>query len=261
MTFRPARSWRCRAWCCGGTAGPSGTPPAASRASSTRRWTRWAASRPPSPRRISSRPGCRRRSTVVVSSDLSRAVETAAALTDAARRAVATGRPAARARDGLLGGADPRRGGRAVPRPVRGLDRRPSGAGRGGEEPAAVGERALAALVDLPPARVAVVVTHGGTAGRLIERLLGLGPDHRRVFGPLANCAWSELAVQGGAGGCCGTTLGAAAAGADREPGGTPGRRRATRRRAAPSGPAAGTGRPPPSPRCHRVLATQRRAG
>ena len=69
--------------------------------------------------------------------------------------------------------------------------------GRGGEEPAQVAERALAALADLPPARVAVVVTHGGTAGRLVERLLGLGPDHRRVFGSLANCAWSELAAQG----------------------------------------------------------------
>jgi glucosyl-3-phosphoglycerate phosphatase len=68
--------------------------------------------------------------------------------------------------------------------------------GRGGEDPAAVGERALEALADLPPAGVAVVVTHGGTAGRLIERLLDLGPEHRRVFGPLGNCAWSELAVQ-----------------------------------------------------------------
>ena len=70
--------------------------------------------------------------------------------------------------------------------------------GRGGEEPAAVGKRAVAALADLPRAAVAVVVTHGGTAGRLIERLLDLADDHRRVFGPLANCAWSELGVQGG---------------------------------------------------------------
>ncbi|TFV67476.1 UNVERIFIED_ORG: histidine phosphatase family protein [Bacillus sp. AZ43] len=70
--------------------------------------------------------------------------------------------------------------------------------GRGGEEPAAVSERVIEALADLPPAGVAVVVTHGGTAGRLIERLLDLGSDHRRVFGPLANCAWSELVVQGG---------------------------------------------------------------
>jgi probable phosphoglycerate mutase len=69
--------------------------------------------------------------------------------------------------------------------------------GRGGEDPEAVAERAVEALAALPPVGTAVVVTHGGTAGRLIERLLGLGADHRRVFGPLANCAWSELSVQG----------------------------------------------------------------
>lgn len=69
--------------------------------------------------------------------------------------------------------------------------------GRGGEEPADVGSRAVAALADLPPVAVAVVVTHGGTAGRLMEQLLDLRPDHRRVLGPLGNCAWSELVVQG----------------------------------------------------------------
>jgi broad specificity phosphatase PhoE len=70
--------------------------------------------------------------------------------------------------------------------------------GRGGEETAAVASRVLAALAELPPAEVAVVVTHGGTSGRLIERLLELDPDHRRLFGPLGNCAWSELARQSG---------------------------------------------------------------
>jgi probable phosphoglycerate mutase len=69
--------------------------------------------------------------------------------------------------------------------------------GRGGEEPEHVAERAVAALVDLPPARTAVVVTHGGTAGRLMERLLGVDSEHRRTLGPLANCAWSELAADG----------------------------------------------------------------
>ncbi len=69
--------------------------------------------------------------------------------------------------------------------------------GRGGEEDTAVVARALAALADLPPVDVAVVVTHGGTAGRLVEALLELGPQHRRVFGPLANCGWSELARHG----------------------------------------------------------------
>ena len=68
--------------------------------------------------------------------------------------------------------------------------------GRGGEAQADVAARALAAVADLPPAGVAVLVTHGGTAGRLVEALLGLGPQHRRVFGPLGNCHWSELSFQ-----------------------------------------------------------------
>ncbi|MCO7220633.1 histidine phosphatase family protein [Klenkia sp. PcliD-1-E] len=69
--------------------------------------------------------------------------------------------------------------------------------GRGGEDPADVARRALAAVADLPPAPVAVLVTHGGTGGRLIEALLSLGPEHRRIFGPLGNCHWTELAHQG----------------------------------------------------------------
>jgi glucosyl-3-phosphoglycerate phosphatase len=69
--------------------------------------------------------------------------------------------------------------------------------GRGGEAQAAVAARALAAVDDLPAASTAVLVTHGGTAGRLVEGLLGLSPDHRRVFGPLGNCHWSELSYQG----------------------------------------------------------------
>ncbi len=66
--------------------------------------------------------------------------------------------------------------------------------GRGGEAQADVAARALAAVADLPAVAAAVLVTHGGTAGRLLEALLGLGPEHRRVFGPLGNCHWSELA-------------------------------------------------------------------
>jgi probable phosphoglycerate mutase len=68
--------------------------------------------------------------------------------------------------------------------------------GRGGEPAEAVARRALAAVADLPRAGTAVLVTHGGTAGRLVEALLGLGVDHRRVFGPLGNCNWSELSFQ-----------------------------------------------------------------
>ena len=131
--------------------------------------------------------------TVVVSSDLIRAAETAATLADLlgvpllldkrlrehgmgtweglTRSEVADRYPEQYA-DWLAG------------RPVR---------GRGGEDAAAVAERALAALADLEPAGTVVVVSHGGTAGRLCEHLLGLSPDHRRLLGPLGNCAWSEL--------------------------------------------------------------------
>jgi probable phosphoglycerate mutase len=68
--------------------------------------------------------------------------------------------------------------------------------GRGGEAQADVAARALAVVADLPAAPAAVLVTHGGTAGRLMEGLLGLGPEHRRIFGPLGNCHWSELSFQ-----------------------------------------------------------------
>jgi broad specificity phosphatase PhoE len=138
-----------------------------------------------------------REETVVVSSDLSRAAETAATLTallgvplrlDARLREHGMGSWEGLTRDEVTERFPDQFADWIAGRPVR---------GRGGEDPADVAERAVAALADLPPARVAVVVTHGGTAGRLMERLLGIGPDHRRVFGPLGNCAWSELAFQG----------------------------------------------------------------
>ena len=135
---------------------------------------------------------------VIVSSDLIRAVETAGVLTGLLGTTLRTD---ARLREHGLGCwegltrdevaerypeqfADWRAG-----RPVR---------GRGGEEAAHVAQRALAALADLPEAPIAVVVTHGGTAGRLMEALLGLDADHRRVLGPLGNCSWSDMVFQSG---------------------------------------------------------------
>jgi glucosyl-3-phosphoglycerate phosphatase len=135
--------------------------------------------------------------TVVVSSDLSRAAETAATLTallgvplrlDERLREHGMGLWEGLTRDEVGARYPDQLADWMAGRPVR---------GRGGEDPATVADRAVAALADLPPARVAVVVTHGGTAGRLVERLLGIGPDHRRVLGPLGNCAWSELSLRG----------------------------------------------------------------
>jgi probable phosphoglycerate mutase len=135
---------------------------------------------------------------VVVSSDLTRAAETAATLT------ALLGVPLKldeRLRELFLGSWEGlTRAEVAVQHPAQYADwmaGRPI-RGRASEEPEEVAQRALAALADLPPAAVAVVVTHGGTGIRLIEALLGLGADHPRLFGPLGNCAWSELSQQSG---------------------------------------------------------------
>jgi broad specificity phosphatase PhoE len=134
--------------------------------------------------------------TVVVSSDLQRAVDTAGVLApllgvpvrvDERLREHGLGSWEGMTRDEVAerhpGQYEDWVAGRPVP-------------GRGGEAQADVAARALAAVADLPPAASAVLVTHGGTAGRLIEALLGLGQEHRRIFGPLGNCHWSELSFQ-----------------------------------------------------------------
>jgi probable phosphoglycerate mutase len=134
--------------------------------------------------------------TVVVSSDLRRAADTAGTLSavlgvplrlDPRLREFGLGSWEGLTRDEVADRHPEQYADWLAGRPVR---------GRGGEDPTDVPRRALAALRDLPEAPAAVVVTHGGTAARLMEALLGLGPEHRRVFGPLGNCAWSELAVQ-----------------------------------------------------------------
>lgn len=67
----------------------------------------------------------------------------------------------------------------------------------GAESRSQVGERALVAvneaLTRLEEGRVAVVVSHGGTIRALIGRLVGLPVDEWRVLGGLANCCWSVL--------------------------------------------------------------------
>jgi probable phosphoglycerate mutase len=137
--------------------------------------------------------------TVVVSSDLERAADTAAALIrllgvplilDAGLRENGMGTWEGLTRDEVADRYPDQYADWLAGRPVR---------GRGGEEPDEVAARALTAVAALPPASVAVVVTHGGTSGRLVERLLGLAPQQRRLFGPLSNCAWSELREQSGA--------------------------------------------------------------
>jgi probable phosphoglycerate mutase len=69
--------------------------------------------------------------------------------------------------------------------------------GRGGESREEVARRAFAAFEDVPPVPTAVLVTHSATAMALTSRLLGL-TQVVHVLGPLANCHWSELVSEDG---------------------------------------------------------------
>ena len=120
--------------------------------------------------------------------------------------AAAARRAATRARHGLLGGADPGRGGRAVSRAVRDWTAGRPVRGRGGEDPSVVGERALAALVDLPrrpwpsssrtAARPGAPRTPAGPGPRAPARLRRRWTTARGASSPSS----------AGAGGCCATT-------------------------------------------------------
>ena len=186
---------RCRGWCSGGTGAPSGTPPAASRVTSILRSTTWAGTRPSAPPHLVP-PDCPGRGpswSPATSAGPRRQRQHSPPLGVPLRstprlREHGMGSWEGLTRDEVAERYPEQFADWMAGRPVR---------GRGGEDPAEVADRALAALADLPPPG-GRGVTHGGTAGRLLERLLGIGPEHRRVFGALGNCAWSELALQGG---------------------------------------------------------------
>lgn len=135
--------------------------------------------------------------TVVVTSDLVRALDTATALTDL------LGSPPridARLREHGLGsweGLTREQVAEQFPEQYEDWRAGRPVLGRGDEDPVEVARRSMAALADVPEAETVVAVTHAATAGRLIEALLALGPEHRRVLGPLGNCAWTELRPQG----------------------------------------------------------------
>ncbi len=67
---------------------------------------------------------------------------------------------------------------------------------RGGETRDEVAARALAAFAELPAVPTAVIVTHSATAMALTNSLLGIAQE-THPLGPLANCHWSELAIEG----------------------------------------------------------------
>lgn len=63
---------------------------------------------------------------------------------------------------------------------------------RGGETREQVATRAWAAFTELPDVPTALLVTHSATAMALCAALIGM-PQDVHVLGPLANCHWSEV--------------------------------------------------------------------
>lgn len=133
----------------------------------------------------------------IISSDLSRAHETAQALAarlgidvkvDARLRETYAGEWQGLTRDELED-----RFGDALAAWSAGSHIRPGG----GETRVEVAERMVDAisegLAQTGAGQTLVVATHGGSARAAIGSLLGLPPDHWAALGVLANCAWSVL--------------------------------------------------------------------
>jgi probable phosphoglycerate mutase len=137
----------------------------------------------------------------IVSSDLSRALETAGEVTkttgltiteDQRLREINAGQwqglTGAEVRARFPGETERIRAGEDIP---RGID---------GETWSELGERVAEALADfastLPERGLGVAVTHGAAARAGISVLLGLPFEHWRILGGLGNCAWAVLEQQ-----------------------------------------------------------------
>ena len=138
------------------------------------------------------------RPSVLWSSDLCRARDTAVALADLTGLPVRTDERLREIHvgswEGLLGEdvrrVDPERSQRLQ----AGEDVRRSATG---ESPSEVAVRVAAALRDLaeaaPDGSTVIAVSHG-LAGRVgVAELVGLPPEHRRLLGGLSNCAWVSV--------------------------------------------------------------------
>ncbi len=135
--------------------------------------------------------------TLVITSDLQRATQTAGALgmaadltpvSDPRLRERSLGRWEGLTRDEVAERYPSEFGQWIAGRDVR---------GRGGESREQVARRARAAFEDLPDVAIAVLVTHSATAMALTSDVIGLSQT-MHVLGPLANCHWSELQCDGG---------------------------------------------------------------
>lgn len=134
---------------------------------------------------------------LIISSDLTRAATTAAALSDLVKVPVRTderlretfaGQWQGLTRDEIkaLAGDD-------LLAWSTGSDLRPGGGEKRTEVAARVVEAIEAALLGVPNDGVLVVATHGGAARAAIGQLLELPVEHWATLGVLTNCAWSVL--------------------------------------------------------------------
>lgn len=138
----------------------------------------------------------------IVSSDLVRARETAAALGRATGLDVAVD-PGLRetyadAWQGLLRAELERDHGPDLTAWSRGEDMRPGGGGETRTEVAARMVDAIdRALISVPDDGTLVVVTHGGAARTAVCAMLGLPRETWASFGVFSNCSWAVLAETG----------------------------------------------------------------
>jgi probable phosphoglycerate mutase len=138
--------------------------------------------------------------TRIISSDLSRARDTAAELgrladlpvaTDARLRETYAGSWQGLSREDLMA-----QHGSEVLAWGAGSDLRPGGGERRSEVAARMVAAIADALVDLPPDSTLVIATHGGSARAAVGALLGLPVAHWAILGVLTNCAWTVLTTR-----------------------------------------------------------------
>lgn len=132
----------------------------------------------------------------IVSSDLARATETAAAVAALTGLGVRTDPRLREMHLGVMQGLTREESRVRFPEVLAAFERGEPGAG-GREGPEALMERAVPAVLKAD-AGTLLVVSHGGTIRALLNALLQVPQQRwRSMFGPLGNCRWSELRRRG----------------------------------------------------------------
>ncbi len=132
----------------------------------------------------------------ILSSDQSRATETAAAVAGLTNLSVRTDPRLREMHLGVMQGLTREESRAQFPQEVEAFERGEPDAG-GREGPDALMERALPAVLEAE-AETLLVVSHGGTIRALLNALLRLPREHwRHTLGPLGNCHWSEVCRHG----------------------------------------------------------------